>query len=327
MDRLLEALLLSEPQARQAWEQWRATQDINTISYASQQLFPALSPAFPNWLEHDPAAAIFKGIIRQFWSQNQLRLQKAEELDILFTQVGVRSVIVGPVAWALRTPAPAIRAIPHLTFLVPRGQVRDAMKVLMNAGWALRSNLPGDQAWDWGDHVSFQRENLWLHLHWRLIAVPPEDACECEQVFLSQIGPIEWNAHTLWTTLPEATLLHILCAPRQGDLPWQADVALLGTAGIQWMSFLELARRFTPLATERLRELHPYPRLAIPPLPSNDLDWLHRKFRHIGKAYRTNSYYRKRSSNRLGFVEFLTMAFAKKCVRALAKLRRKFASA
>jgi len=37
-------------------------------------------------------------------------------------------------------------------------------------------------------------------------------------------------------------------------------VALAGTAGIQWAFFLELARRFGPLAIERLRELHPFSR-------------------------------------------------------------------
>ena len=85
MDRLLEALLLPEPEARQAWAEWRATQDIGTLPYTSQQLFPTLIPAFPEWLEDDPAAAILKGVVRQAWSQNQLRLRKAVELDALLT--------------------------------------------------------------------------------------------------------------------------------------------------------------------------------------------------------------------------------------------------
>jgi hypothetical protein len=287
------------------------------MSYASQQLFPALSPAFPEWLEHDPAAGIFKGIVRQVWSQNQLRLRRAVDLDALLTQAGVRPVTAGPLAWSLRAQAPAIRAIPHLTLLVPRWDVRKAADALVSDGWEPGCDLPSGQAWDWRDRVSFRHEDLQLNLQWRLVPVPPEDALECEKAFLSRVDRIEWNKHILWTTSPEATMLHILCGQRDDDLPWQADVALAGTAGIHWMFFLELARRFAPLAIERLRELHPFSRFAIPPLASHDASPVRRKFRSVWRAYRAHSYYRKEALSWSGFAGFLARALARKWLHAV----------
>ena len=317
MDPLLEALLLPEPLARQAWEQWRATIDLDTLPYASQQLFPALIPAFPEWLEGDPAAGIFKGIVRRVWSQNQLRLQTAVELDGVLKQAGIQPLIAGPLAWSLRAPAPAIRTIPRLAFLVPRADVRKAAGVLVHAGWKLTGDLPSERAWDCCDRICLQRENLQLHLPWRLLAVPPEDAVECECAFLARISRIQWNHHILRTTSPEATLLHILCGEREGDLPWQADVALAGTAGIRWATFFKLARRFGPLAIERLRELHNLSRMAIPALPSSNPGPLRRKLRHFWRIYRTHSYYRKEALSWPGFAQFLAVAFAKKYAHAL----------
>jgi len=317
MDHLLEALLLPEPLARQAWEQWRATVDLDTLSYVGQQLLPALSPAFPEWLESDPDAAIFKGIVRRVWSQNQLLLRRAVDLEAVLRQAGVQPLIAGPLAWSLRVPAPAVRPIPHLTFLVPRADVRKAAGALVQADWELYGDLPSETAWDCCDRICLQQQNLQLHLHWRLLVVPPEGAVECEHAFFSRVSRIQWNHHILRTTSPELTMLHILCGQREGDLPWQADVALAGTADIHWTSFLKLARRFGPLAIERLRELSPFGRLAIPPLASHNPSPLRRKIRYFWNAYRTQSYYQKEALSWPGFARFLALSFARKYAHAL----------
>jgi len=280
-------------------------------------MLAALSPAFLDWLEQDPAAAIFKGVVRQAWSRNQIRLRVAVELEALIAGAGVRASIAGPLAWALRTPGPAIRPIPYLTFLMPREQVRRAREVLMDSGWEPSFDLPEDQWWDWCGHVSVHQGNLHVNLHWRLIPVPPEDARECEKAFLALTERIEWNQHSLWTTSREATLLHILCAERDGDLPWQADVALVRAAGIDWISFLELAERFAPLAIERLRELRPFSHLAVPELARDEPGVLRRKLRHLWRLYRAHSYHRKKAQSWSGFVEFLTAGTARKLIQAV----------
>lgn len=114
--------------------------------------------------------------------------------------------------------------------------------------------------------------------------------------------------------------MHILCSQRDGDLPWQADVALAGTAGIHWPAFLKLARRFAPPAIERLQELYPFRRLAIPTLPSDYPGPLRRKFRYFWNTYRASSYYRKEAVTWFGFAEFVARAAARKYVDA-ARLR------
>lgn len=318
MDLLLEALLSEEPRAREAWAAWRAKIDIDTVPYSEQQLFPALSPAFPDWLEKDPAEAIFNGIVRKVWSQNQLRLQTAVELDALFQQAGVPALVAGPLAWAMKIPRPAIRPIPHLSFLVPREQAGRACEALTGSGWELSLDFPPDQWLDRrGGYVRVHKGNLYVNLHWRLLQVPPEDARGCERAFLSTAECIHWNRHTLRTVSREATLLDILCGERDGDFPWEADVALVGTAGIDWASFLELARRFAPLAIVRIGELRRYSRLAIPPLPSDNPGVLRKTVRRAWRRYRANSYYRKKALSWPGFAEFLASAAARKLVQAV----------
>jgi hypothetical protein len=152
-----------------------------------------------------------------------------------------------------------------------------------------------------------------LHLQWRLIPTPPEDAFECEKAFLSQMDQIRWNHNILSTTSPENTLLHVLCGQRNGDLPWQADVALIGTADIEWDSFLKLTRSFGPLATERLRELHCFSRLGIPRLPSNHLGPFRRHLGRFWRAYRAHGYHRQEALSWTGLAEFLAHSLVKKC--------------
>src|SRR5579872_3288522 len=52
MEDLLEALLWPEPRARLAWDRWRSGIEIDRVPHTAQQLFPALSPLFPAWLEN-----------------------------------------------------------------------------------------------------------------------------------------------------------------------------------------------------------------------------------------------------------------------------------
>lgn len=318
VDLLLEALLSEEPQARAAWTAWRAQLDIDALPYRSQQLLAALSPALPDWLEQDPAAARFTGVVRQAWSQNQVRLQTVVELDACLRRAGVRALVTGPPAWAIKAPRPAIRPIPHLNFLVPREQARWAREVLTQAGWEPTFDFPPDLWWDRRGHVCVQQGNLQVHLHWRLLPVPAEDARECERAFLSKTERIHWSQHTLETISPEATLLHILCCERtDGGLPWEADVALTGTAGMNWTSFLHLAQRFAPPAIARLCELHRYGRLAIPQLPLDNPGAVRSAVRYAWRRYRIRSYYRKQAPSWSGFAEFLVAAAARRVVRVV----------
>jgi len=317
VDLLLKALLSSDAQAHEVWAAWRAKVEFDKVPYASQQFFPAFGPPFLEWIDKDPAGPIFKGIVRQFWSQNQLRLSATVELMTLFEAADIQASIAGPVAWALRTPGPAIRPIPYLTFLVPRGQIQTAWNLLLDAGWSPACDLPDDAWWDWRGHVSARQGNLHLNLHWRLISVPPEDARECEAAFLAGIKEIEWNQHTLATTSPEVTLLHILCLERKDDLPWQADVALIHLTAIDWAAFLDLAKRFAPHVIERLRESRSFARLEIPELPDDHPGALRRRLRDIWRVYRAYSYHRKQAVSWSGFAEFLVTAGARKLTQAV----------
>jgi hypothetical protein len=309
IEELLQALLLPDPPARRlAWDHWRAGIDLAALPYDCQPFLPALSHSLSTWLADDPAAGIFQGIIRLIWTQNQLRLRDACDVLSRLQAAGVRQpAVVGPLAWALLTNPPAVRAIPNnLMFLVSRADVGKAYQALLGAGWQPYSDAPFGDWLDWSGHVSFARDDLQLHLCWRVLITKPEDAIECERAFLARLQEIEWNRTPLLTTAPEATLLHILQgSPESGSLPWQADVLLTGTPRTNWTRFRKLALRFSPAALERLAELHRWNPLLAPPLTPDRRSLLRRKLRLFWSEYRAASYSRREPPGWLGFLQFL----------------------
>jgi hypothetical protein len=308
MDQLLQALLLPEPAARrQAWDHWRAGIDIHALPYESQLLLPALNPSLSTWLVDDPAEGIFQGIVRLIWTQNQLRLREACDVTRLLQEAGVQKpAVVGPLAWALQTRPPAIRAIPNLMFLVLREDARKAYQALLGDGWKPYSDPPSKEGLDWSGHISFARDNLQLHLYWRLLMTKPEDAFECEKAFLASLQEIEWNRKSLLTTSPEATLLHILRGgPESGLLPWQADVLLTGTDRMNWATFRKLALRFSPLGFGQLSELREWNPGLAPLFPADDPSLLRRKFRLFWSEHRAASYSRGERPSWPGFFQYL----------------------
>jgi hypothetical protein len=307
MDALLQSLLLPPEPARHAWESWRANVDIDAMPWACHQLLPALNPRLSAWLQSDPAASIFQGIVRMVWTQNQVYLRKTAELAHLLKEARVEQpAVVGPAAWSLGAAERAIRAIPWLSFLVARADIGKAVEALIGAGWQLSAEVPAGEALDWCDHLSLVRENLSLNLHWRLIPVMPEETAACEEAFLRDLAKIEWKRQILLTTSPEATLLHMLCDRRDYDLvPWQADVALADTARVDWARFQRLAKRFGPLALERLQELRDCELVRVPELPVENPASLKRLVRFTWNEYRARSYHCKQAANWRGFVRFL----------------------
>ena len=307
MEDLLEALYLPEPEARRAWNRWRDGLDVDRMPYVCQQLFPALSPSFPVWLENDPAAGIFQGIVRMVWSKNQLLIRKTAELVALLEGAGVQSRIAGPLAWSIAIPGPAIRPIPYLTFLVARDDVGKAVEALIRANWTALDAVPLAHEMDWPDHILFQQDGLYLNLHWRLLAAPPEDAERCEQAFSASCA-IRWNGQVFQTTSKEATLLHMLAGQRGSDVfPWQADVALLGTGSVRWAKLRRLALEFSPAALDRLQELRSIRWLEIPALQEGHPSLLHRKFQYFWSQYRIHVYHRKEKLSWPGFAQFLAL--------------------
>src|SRR5581483_2788178 len=200
MQDLLRALFLPETLAQRTWSEWRASVQIDQLSYLDQQLLAALNPRLLNWLGEDPAAGIFRGIVRMAWTQNQLRVRKATELLRVLDEAGVRpAAIAGPLAWSLRA-APAIRPIPFVTLLVTRPHVQKAFAALAGRGCEPDSDLPKLEVMDWSDHISFSLETLKVRLSWRLIATAPENAAACENAYISRLQPIQFGGENGLTT-------------------------------------------------------------------------------------------------------------------------------
>jgi hypothetical protein len=250
--------------------------DLDQLSYECLQTLPALAPSLPRWLEEDSDAARINGIVKMAWSRNQVRLHKAAELhETLLEKSGIPVLIAGPLAWSLLTREKgSIRTIPNLTLLIARHHLFKAVSTLTGQGWELRSPEPDSNTLDWSSNLALTKEDVTLHLHWRLFPTSARAATEFEDAFMSRSRPVKWNGHEFQSLSPEADLLHRLTdRPHWDPVPWQADVFAMSLADIEWTRLAKLAARFAlffepvdPLG--RLMELRRDWNLPIPELAS-----------------------------------------------------------
>lgn len=272
---LLAALTGSVAETSAAWKAWRASVDIEHLTWPEMQVLPLLNgPRFEEWLAGDPAAGILKGIVRRAWSEAQFRLGTAREVVACLTSVGCDPVTVtGALGAYLRTlksgsESTAIRPVLELRVLVPRLHLPLAGAALEAEGWRPRDKLPTH---DWLDRMSFvlyNRNGTRLYLHWRLLNVEARHAA-CEREFLSDHRTVDAIGTAFRILSPCDALLETLAErPETVDaLAWQADAALVLRNGepIDWRRWSALAVRYQPGVFDRLPEIRALG-LAIPQL-------------------------------------------------------------
>lgn len=270
----LGTLILPEPARTEAWRRWRAELDCDALSYECQQTLPALACCLPRWLEGDDCAARIQGIVKMAWSRNQVRLHKAAELHHALLGASVTPVaITGPLAWSLLAREEgSIRTIPDITILIPRYHVFKAVSALANQGWELGGLSPDSDTLDWSSNLALAKDEVTLHLHWRLSATSAEKAIEFEHALMERLRSVVWNGHEFQALSPEADLLHRLTdRPSWDPVPWQADVLMMSLLDIDWRRLAKLAEEFVfcfePLnVLGRLMELRRDWQLPIPEL-------------------------------------------------------------
>jgi hypothetical protein len=251
------------------------------MSYECLQTLPALAPCLPQLLEDDNEAARINGIVKMAWSRNQVRLHKAAELhQTLLKKSGIPVLITGPLAWSLLAREEGcIRTIPDLTMLIPRHHLFKAVAALTGQGWELRSPHPDADTLDWSSNLALTKDDVTLHLHWRLFPTSAKEAIEFEDALMQRSRPVAWNGYEFQTLSPEADLLHRLTdRPHWDPVPWQADVLMLTFADVEWPRLARLAARFAsffepvvPLG--RLMELRRDWDLPIPEMDSASSQW------------------------------------------------------
>jgi len=268
---LLAALIGTAAETTAAWKAWRASVDIEHLTWPDMQILPLLSgPRLEEWLVGDPAAGILKGIVRRVWSEAQFRLGTAREIVACLTRAGCDSVAVtgGLGAYLRNLESSAIRPVLELRILIPREHLPAAGAALEAEGWQPRDKLPTHDWLDRMNHVLYNRNGSRLYLHWRLLSVDANHAA-CEREFLSGLRKVDAIGTTFRILSPGHALLETLAerAESVDALAWQADSALILGNGeqIDWNRWSAIAARYQPRVFDRLAELRAMG-LSIPQL-------------------------------------------------------------
>ncbi len=242
---LLDALLLPSAAAEDAWRNWRASTDLDSLDKGSFHLLPALTGRMPDWLANEPQRAILLGICRRAWSQNQLqRKLLADAVQVLVAAGIERVAATGPIVWgALYWPVGAIRPIGMVDLLIEPAVVRPAFEALSQAGWKALNGIPdtGKKQFHFAAGTTVQSPSGGhVRVHWR--ALPNTDLSLQRPVF----PPLEALRPDLvapYTIPPEQSLVAALGGVHEDGIDWRFDALMICRhAGLRWDKVAALLR-------------------------------------------------------------------------------------
>lgn len=267
---ILNALMLSPSEGKEAWRSWRARADLDKLEVRCLELLPTLSGRLSEWLAHEPedeGKHTLLGICRRGWAFNQVRYRAAAGAVTTLRHAGVEPVAVfGSVAWALvYAEEKAVRPIEALDILIRRESVARAALALHNAGWVPEPGMPLPEG-----PILDRFRGIWfrslsgtsLQLAWRLWDVSPELARANEAV--PACKPVTIHGTMTFVLPTEELLLDALIRDQDHLVSWKCDaVVLLRNRVVNWGRLRVLARKF-PAASGRLNELRREVTTSIP---------------------------------------------------------------
>ncbi len=245
---LADAVLFPEPQASEAWLQWRAAADLDRLDTPSFQMLPLLAGRLDAWIIDDPQRALILGIVRRAWSQRQVALHSvARALDILNRAGLDRVAVAGPLVWgALYWPEKAVRAVTSADLLLAPEALPRALGALSGAGWT-HLDAPAPYA----NLQSPAGETVRLVTR----ALPFADLPFLRAPWPAFV-PMELGPATAATPPAEYALVTVLAGYFDDGIDWRCDALMICRhAHIDWDRLLELIR-WRSEARRRLRELH-----------------------------------------------------------------------
>ncbi|MTJ50063.1 nucleotidyltransferase family protein [Dolichospermum sp. UHCC 0259] len=289
---LLQAAILPEQTALNAWRKWRDSVDIETLDPQSHHL---LSTLYPNLLRHgveDAQMSRLKGVYRRTWYVNQLlarsfvqvlhRLQEEEISPLVIGEMGLVSTIY---------PDYGYRPLYRLDLLVPYSQTLAAINTLEELGWT-NSYRPQP-----GDRFGKNPLPLWrvtspndplcvpIYLHNHLFSAKPQSYTD-EKLWTDAISTEIGNFPAIVLS-PIDQLLHLsLQNNREGKqrpIYWLADASLLVQALSEesdWVKLVTQAQRYEIVLPLRylLKELGEVLNLSFP-------DWVLPSLNQMAIAY------------------------------------------
>lgn len=133
---LLRACLMPGDEAAEAFRQWKAASDVNTVDPGSYRLFPLLYKNLQTAGIDDPLLNIFRWVYERTLSNNRTLYGRLASLLRELNARGMPAILVKGSALALLYyPDPGLRPMMDADILVPTARAREAMEIITELGW------------------------------------------------------------------------------------------------------------------------------------------------------------------------------------------------
>ena len=294
--KLLDACLLEDAQAWQAWKEWCAQIDVDAIDGGSYRLMPLAWKRLISKGAEDPSGGRFKGVYRRSWYHNQLAMARTADLIGKLTAAAIPAMLLkGAALTVANYQDPGVRPMADIDVAVPRRLARQAVEALTQAGWtpgatpltgAHNTGAVASSGWKVGprplsafDEVYFcarhahgfeEPTGLNVDLHWCLFQGNGDPGIDDE----AWAGARPVTFHQSQVLVPEAAV-HLLLLVAHGSrwnptpaIRWIADAVTLirSEAEIRWDRLVAEARsrRITLQTLEMLGYLEERFKVGVP---------------------------------------------------------------
>lgn len=230
---LLHAALDPVPEALTAWRRW--TEQVDLVNdEIDADTFRLLSQVYTHLgaaLKDDPLAAKLKGITRYQWTKTQLALGHGAEMIALLNQHGIPVIVLkGAALIGMGVTNAMSRSMFDVDILVPPAEVDRALRLLTDAGWTLRYDVPESR-----QRLLYSFDLIWpgdgsgLDLH--QFALADDAGTGADDAFWAGALPVAINGIQTQRLNETDLLLHLLAHGARWTVErswrWVADVALL----------------------------------------------------------------------------------------------------
>lgn len=246
---LLRASLLPVDRALPAWEQWRASVDIEEIVSETVTILPMLYKNLHQHVQHK-LINIAKGVYRRSWYLNQTLFVEAAENLKLLEENGIQTLVLKGAALAeLYYQDLGLRRMADVDILIPYERAEAAMDLLESRGWAMPhyAPLPRERLMQIKHGEEFRNQaGKAVDIHWNIFYASRQQ--ELDQECWARAQQFDFRGVPTLVLCPSDQLLHVLVhgisfKPRN-QFRWVADaLTLLRAVEIDWDIFYQQAIR------------------------------------------------------------------------------------
>ncbi len=268
---LLNACLLEDSTAVEAWEKWQSCASLDELDKGSFRMLPLLYGNLKRQGVANPLINKLKGVYRQTWYANQIIFHDVFTLLKQFGICGIPILLMkGAALVFFHYKDLGLRPMSDIDVLIPTSQFRASMDLLGKSGW--RSAKPDS----YENALWFNNTSLFQHssggkleLHW--YAISQSRRKNIDENFWRRAIPVNYQGVETLATCPTDTLFHVcIHGAKWNELPpirWITDaIQIMRTSKVDWNTLLEEGkkRRLIVGLKETLFFLHEEFNAAIP---------------------------------------------------------------